>query len=151
MERGRSGRRVGINWRNFLNMLLSSSSADVALTMTWEVALTQSDIKVNITLYCLCCELIYIQLLVLNLKVLGFFYETAHQHPREGTWVITICVVHLYIRKKYEVSVYLMFRGRCWYIFWTLLGVFFFIGLFGVFFHTATGTSCGSLEMLYTV
>lgn len=91
---------------------------------------------------------------VINIKSWGFgvfLHETAHQHPREGTWVITICVVHLYIRKKYEVSVYLRFRGRCWYVFWALLGFFFSLVYLGFFFHTATGTSCGNLEMLNTV
>lgn len=104
-EKGRSGRRVGINWRNVLKVLLSSSFAAVTLNHDLEVALTQSDIKINLTLYCLCPELIYIQLLLLNLEVWGFLHETAHQLPREGTWVITRCVVHLYIRKKYELSV----------------------------------------------
>lgn len=119
----------------------------------WKVALTQSDIKVKLTLYCLCAELIYIQLLLLNLEVLGFFlHETAHQVPKEGTWVITRCVVRLYIRKKYKVSVYLWGLGVDVDIYWVLdsswfYGVFF-IGLFGVFFMQHQVLLMGILKCL---
>lgn len=123
-------------------MLLSSSSASVT-NHDLDCVSSQSDIKVNLTLYCLCHEIIYIQLLLLNFGV--FLHEAAHQLPREGTWVITRCVVHLYIRKKYGVSVYLWDLEIDVDIYWVLgsswffvsgLWVFFFIGLFGVFSYS---------------
>lgn len=72
-----------------------------------------------------------------------------------------MCCAFVYQKEIWGFSIPVKFRGRCWYLlsfglvlcFWFGFKflIFFSIGLFGVFFHTAPGTSCGYLEVLNTV
>lgn len=82
----------------------------------WEVALTQSDIKVNLTLYCLCPELIYIQLLLLNLEVLGFFTRQLISFQEGELGHNQICCAFVYQKEIWGFSIPVKFRGRCWYL-----------------------------------
>lgn len=105
----------------------------------WEVALTQSDIKVTLTLYWFCPELISIQLLLFNLEALGFSlfltWDSSSASERGYLGHNEMCCAFVYQKEIRGFSVPVRFRGRCWYLLSFGLLVFCF-GVMGLgFFH----------------